>query len=413
MSCEYIFMTGKKNKSKNRPDSQRKKVLYITPTLLYPPAGGNYLRVYNVIKALSGVVDLDILFLGEISGMGGVQAVDHLSKYCGHIYTYETRPKLYKRALRHFFRNIYWCIMVLRTLRKDNYHLLWLGYGNISYELVPLRFLAGLPLVVDTDSVWSRYALRHIPYTPGFINKLRWYWRGYLKRLAEIIGTNLADITTAVSEFDSQYYLKITPFKNRIKILPNIVGTNEAGKEEQTEFVVKNPAICYSGSMAGPANNEAALWLLDRVMPLLWPKYPNLTVYLVGYGPSEELLARRTDRVVVTGKVNNVISYLQKVDVVVVPLHFESGTRYKILEAWASECAIISTTLGAEGLNYIHGKHILIADTPEDFAGAVDKVLHDGELRKTLAHNGYELVKSDYSVEAAEREVSNILDSIW
>ena len=222
----------------------------------------------------------------------------------------------------------------------------------------------------------------------------------------------MATITTAVSEFDSQYYRKITPYKKRIRILSNITDIDSSHKDEPTEYPVENPAICYSGSMAGAANNEAALWLLDRVMPLLWGKHPELKVYLVGYGPSEELLTRQSARVIVTGKVNKVTSYLEKIDVVVVPLHFESGTRYKILEAWASGCAVVSTSLGAEGLNYVHGKHILIADTPEHFAQEVDKVLLHDELRKSLAHNGLELVKSDYSIETSKKEILNILDSI-
>lgn len=406
-------MAKDKGNSKDTLNTTKKKVLYITPTLYYPPIAGNYLRVYNIIKALNGVVDLDILFLGEMSGMGGADAINHFRKYCNRIYTYETRPTLYKRALRHYFKYTYKYIRILHTLRKSNYDILWLGYGNITYALVPLRFLTGLPLVVDTDSIWSRFALRHIPYTTGLRNKLRWYWRGYLKRLAEILGTNMATITTAVSEFDSQYYHKLTPFKNRIKILSNIIDIDSSREEEPTEYPIKNPAICYSGSMAGPTNNEAAMWLLDRVMPLLWEKHPELTTYIVGYGPWEELLARNSAKVIVTGKVKKATSYLEKVDAVVVPLHFESGTRYKILEAWASGCAVISTSLGAEGLNYVHGKHILIADTPEDFANEVDRVLKDEELRKSLAGNGLELVRSDYSLEAARKEISNILDSIW
>ena len=393
-------------------DTPKKKVLYITPTLYYPLVGGQYLRVYNIIKALNGVVDLDILFLGEISGMGGAEALKHFNQYCNHIYTYETRPRFYKRVLRHIFKHTYQYISVLRTLRKDNYQILWLGYGNITYGLVPLRFLTGLPLVVDTDSVWSRYALRHVPYASGLLNKLRLYWLGYLKRVTEVIGTNLATITTAVSEYDTQYYRNLTPFKKRVRLLPNIIDIAPSGEDEPTEYPIKKPAICYSGSMAGPANNEAALWLLDKVMPLLREKHPELTVYLVGSGPSAELLARKSDKIIVTGRVNKVTSYLKEVDAVVVPLHFESGTRYKILEAWASGCAIISTSLGAEGLNYVPGKHILITDSPEDFAAEVNRVLNDKELSKSLADNGFELVTSEYSLEAARKAIMNILGAI-
>lgn len=400
------------NALKGALTKKKKKVLYITPTLYYPPVAGNYLRVYNVIKALNKVVDLDILYLGEPSGMGGNEALNHIKTYCRNIYTYQEYPSLFIKGVRYYFKYIYWYNLILRILKKDHYDVLWLGFGNITYSLVFLRLITGIPLVVDTDAIYSRFALRTAPHVKGFSKKWDWYWRGYPKILAEIIGTNIATITTAVSEFDSKYYLKITPFKKRIKILSNIVDINSFDNSQTTEYPINHPSICYSGSMANPGNDEAAMWLLDNVMPKLWKKHPTLTVYIVGDNPSAELVARKNDRVIITGRVKNVVSYLRQVDAVVVSLHFESGTRYKILEAWASRQAVISTTLGAEGLNYVHGKHILIADNPEDFTEQVDKVLKNKVLKNTLASNGYELVKSDYSTESAIKEIISILESI-
>jgi len=93
-----------------------------------------------------------------------------------------------------------------------------------------------------------------------------------------------------------------------------------------------------------------------------------------------------------------------------VPLKFESGTRFKILEAGACRVPLVSTTLGAEGIPVVHDKDILIADDPVDFAAAIVRILEEPKLGRRLADNCYQLVAANYSVEALVNEAEAILE---
>jgi glycosyltransferase involved in cell wall biosynthesis len=103
------------------------------------------------------------------------------------------------------------------------------------------------------------------------------------------------------------------------------------------------------------------------------------------------------------------LPYLCNTDVALVPLKFESGTRFKILEAGACKVPLVSTTLGAEGIPVIDGEHILIADEPEDFAKAIVRLLDDKELARKLAVNCNDLVNKNFSVESLAAEAKKIL----
>jgi len=115
-------------------------------------------------------------------------------------------------------------------------------------------------------------------------------------------------------------------------------------------------------------------------------------------------------KITVTGKLPSVLSYLSHVDVALVPLKFESGTRFKILEAGACKIPLVSTTLGAEGIPVIDGEHILIADEFETFANAIIKLLNNKEFANRLALNCHNLVNEHFSVDFLAGEAKRILE---
>ena len=115
----------------------------------------------------------------------------------------------------------------------------------------------------------------------------------------------------------------------------------------------------------------------------------------------------------IVGKINSVLPYLQNSDVVLVPLMFESGTRFKILEAGACGIPVVSTTLGAEGLDVIDGRDILIADKPEEFATAVLRLIYDKVYAKQIAFNCKKLVQDQYGIKKLEKEGEFVLNHFF
>jgi len=113
--------------------------------------------------------------------------------------------------------------------------------------------------------------------------------------------------------------------------------------------------------------------------------------------------------ITITGKVPSVKPYLCHANVAIVPLKFESGTRFKILEAGAAGIPVVSTTLGAEGINVTDKKDILIADEPSAFADSIIKVIQDRKLSSEISKNLRELVIEHYSIETLSTEGRSIL----
>ena len=157
---------------------------------------------------------------------------------------------------------------------------------------------------------------------------------------------------------------------------------------------------------------EGAHWFVSEILPLIRQEVPAVSLYLVGKGSDRHLgsvVERGDPRTIVTGRVSSMLPFLSNADVCIVPLRFESGTRFKILEAGACGTPVVSTTLGAEGLPVESGRHLLIADRPEKFAEAVVRVLRDKDLAMLLAGELRSLVESRFGIDRLTAEGAAIL----
>jgi glycosyltransferase involved in cell wall biosynthesis len=157
-----------------------------------------------------------------------------------------------------------------------------------------------------------------------------------------------------------------------------------------------DPTILFQGSLRNPPNADAARFLARDIAPLIAAKLPRARIRLVGEGPGS--LASELDSSIVTvvGPVDEMDVELAIADLVVVPLRFGSGTRIKILEAFAHRIPVVSTALGAEGLGARDGVHLLVADSALDIASCCNRLLSDTSLRETLVDNAENLFLECY-----------------
>src|SRR5947199_3266174 len=158
-------------------------------------------------------------------------------------------------------------------------------------------------------------------------------------------------------------------------------------------------------------NDDGVLYFLRSVLPLIRREIPPLSFTIVGRKPSEKLrtAAAADPGVQVTGTVDDIRPYVEEGSVYVVPLRIGSGTRLKIFEAMAMGKAIVSTTLGAEGLPVSDGGDISIADSPEQFSSKVCQLLRDSEARRRLGSAARQLVEQHYSWSSVAAEFNNVL----
>ncbi len=160
--------------------------------------------------------------------------------------------------------------------------------------------------------------------------------------------------------------------------------------------------IVFSGNLEYHPNIEAVRWFRRAIWPLIEAKCPNLEWRLVGRNPEAiEKVVAGSPKIRIVGPVDDAIAELARAKVCVVPLLSGSGTRFKILEAWAAQRAVVSTRLGAEGLAARNGEHLAIAEYPQQFADVVIRLVRDRGARAGLAAAGRRLYEDRFTWEKA------------
>lgn len=168
------------------------------------------------------------------------------------------------------------------------------------------------------------------------------------------------------------------------------------------------PTVLLAGLLYYPPNSDAATWLVKAVLPRLRELVPDVQVRLVGAPDPAVRALDEVPGVTVTGRVPAMEPELARADVVAVPVRFGSGTRVKILEAFAHRIPVVSTTLGAEGLDAHHGEHLLLADDPQAFADACALVLRDAALADQLVSGAQELYAARHTTDATKSAVEKL-----
>jgi glycosyltransferase involved in cell wall biosynthesis len=207
------------------------------------------------------------------------------------------------------------------------------------------------------------------------------------------------DCLLTPSEADAQRARCISPGSN-ITVYPNAIPLVARPDTPELEMVA------FSGNLAYHPNVSAVRFFHGEIWPLLRDRWPALTWRLIGKNPhAVERLINGDARIEVSGPVDDAIRELAAAKVVVVPLLAGSGTRFKVIEAWAAGRAVVTTSMGAEGLPARHGENLLIADDSRSFADAVSLLLTSSDLRAKLGVTGRALFESEFTWESAWRKV--------
>jgi len=192
-------------------------------------------------------------------------------------------------------------------------------------------------------------------------------------------------------------------------VVPNGVDVDyfSPGSDERD-----SASIVFNGVLDYRPNLDAALFLIDEVLPLVRAEHPDAHVTIVGRGDPAELSRMRGENVEATGEVPDVRPYLQKATVVAVPIRAGSGTRFKVVEGLAVAAPMVSTAVGCEGIGVREGEHLLVADSAEDFAAAIVRLLDDRELGARLGAAGRRFVEDEYSWESAGERLESLYERI-
>ncbi|HEV2731171.1 MAG TPA: glycosyltransferase family 4 protein [Terriglobales bacterium] len=246
------------------------------------------------------------------------------------------------------------------------------------------------------SALWRRMAateshpLRKLSYSLEAARMSR-YERRTLGRFHHII---------AVSEHDRQQLLEMDP-GCEITVVPTGVDTQKFQVAPPSSATP--PRIVFTGSMDWEPNIDAVEYFCGQIWPRILAEFPDAIFQIVGRNPFAKVQRLASKSVQVTGTVPSVMEYLRDATVVVVPLRIGGGTRLKIYEAMAMGKALVSTTIGAEGLDFHEGRDLLLADDASSFAEAVLLLVRDAEVRRKFEQSAVQLAAQfDWSVVAGQ-----------
>ncbi len=218
------------------------------------------------------------------------------------------------------------------------------------------------------------------------------------------------DGVAVTSERDGAILRELEP-STRLAVVPNGADIDHF---RPSDAPPEADNLLFFGAMNYYPNNDGVHYFVNQVFPLIVAKRPSVKLWLVGPAP-DDIKALRGPNIEVTDFVDAVEPYIDRASAVVVPLRIGGGTRLKIVEAMAKAKAVVSTRIGAEGIDVVDGESALLADDPEVFAAHVESVLADADLAKRLGASARKLAVDRYSwpalVSGLERFYEQLLAS--
>lgn len=392
------------------------RVLVIDEWLPWPLESGKKIRTYNLLAGLAKEFDVTLLAYASLPAEsekvealagGGIRVVtvedDRVPKWGLRFYAhvlmncfsgkpfstgYHVRPAFTRRLEE-----------IVRTEKPDLVHCEWTNLAPA------LERVGNVPRVISAHNIesqiWKRFASNSRNPAVKFVAfqqakkierlERRWY--------------PSVDCCTAVSEDDARvmrsYGASVVVVENGVDLDYYDVKTpGENGRKD----------LVFTASFDVFTNRDAVHFFIRDVLPIIRQDEPGAHFWIVGKAPPESIrrYAESDSNVHVTGSVPDVRKYIGEAAVSVVPLRIGGGSRLKILEAMAMKKPVVSTSIGAEGIEATNGLNILIGDTPDELAASVLLLLGDAKLRASLGEAAFELARSRYDWKALVRKQGEV-----
>jgi len=298
---------------------------------------------------------------------------------------------------------------VLRAKRFDIVNLEFTFLGHCDLRQAPAG--AKIPaLVVDSHNIDYDLA-RQYTRTGGSLLRRLYAEANWRKLRREELGTySRADGVYLCSVADQQRLLDDIPAA-RTMVIPNAADV-DFYKPRPTDPQPDGRTIVFFGLMSYMPNIDGATYFIQEIWPRIADANPDARCKIIGGSPSPQLLALAGPRIEFTGFVPDLRPHIAEAAAVIVPLRLGGGTRLKIVEAMAMGKAMVSTTLGAEGIDAVPGRDILIEDQPDAFADAVIRLLAEPELATRIGNSARQLSEARYAWSAAAKALEGFYRDI-
>jgi glycosyltransferase involved in cell wall biosynthesis len=257
------------------------------------------------------------------------------------------------------------------------------------------RRLTGTPTLLFEHNIESAIPRRHFETSRNRLARFFWWlqWRRMERYERETCRKFSATVT--VSETDKTYLEELAGI-GKVFAIPTGVDTRFFVPREEP---VKNNSLVFTGSMDWLPNEDAIKFFAREILGAVKRVIPTVQLTVVGRNPSQSLIKEieAYPEITITGRVEDVRPFISSHALYIIPLRIGGGTRIKAYEAMAMGKAVVSTSVGVEGLPLKDGEHVVLAEGAESFAQAIVKLLHQDEFREALAFRGMDFVRRNFS----------------
>jgi polysaccharide biosynthesis protein PslH len=392
------------------------KVLMVSPHLP-SPTSGNRSRSYYLLKMLARQHTVSLLTWEDGVVVEAPQDMPPLESFTQSIEAIHNSSASGSKRVRQLAN-------VIRGKSKfidehgvqDMQNTLDLLYARDRYDAIVFEsaLTSGYRLPRHVRVVLDQHNIEYEFFQRASQSELDWLRKWYYRREYQIVKSVEIKLcrdahAIAVTSERERLLLKSMVPEGIIEVVPNGVDIDyfngsDPGQEAENRIV-------FTGSMEYYPNIKAALFFARKCWPLIRKHIPDASWQIVGKNPLPDVQKlAKLPGITVTGTVVDVRPYFAQAKLAIVPLQVGGGTRLKILEAMAMRKAVISTSLGCEGLAIVPGMHLIVEDEPEAFAQAVIELLNSPEKRLSLGTAGRELVEAEYSWERCGDQLLHMLE---
>ncbi len=373
------------------------KILIVATETLLPANSGVRQRMLHLARQLAAEGQVEVVALGE-------PETDAREPFAlRHVGAHRPPLRALSRGVRRTYMEAKLGANSLALSARPN------EWSSVQAEFPYTVFAAkrvDAPLVMDAHNVESDVLRSVAEDEDRLVHRRRWRWEAAKTERLERKAVSIADAVCASSDDDAATLEAYGA--RRLVIVPNGVDTRAV----EHRLPPRGRKLLYVGHFGYRPNLRAAEELVTRIFPSVRARIPDTTVQLVGRKASESLRHLTGPSIHIASDVEDVVSFLHKGDVFVVPLRSGGGTRLKVLEAMAAGIPVVSTRFGVAGLAVRDGEHALLADTPAELAAAASRLIEDHALAESLSRAARELVEQRYDWRQVARPLVDLHASL-
>ncbi|MFH1755242.1 MAG: glycosyltransferase [Candidatus Latescibacterota bacterium] len=385
---------------------KRQTVLLIKPVLPYPPDQGTKVLSFSLIQALEPHYNVTVL--ARILDRSEQTAAAELERSCERVITVlaPNRRSVFHRIfyrclyyvksnlLRRSKKMLYDCpgafLQKARELAREDFDLVIIEYWQLQHMAAYFPDDRVILLTHDVDMLVNRQSAL---VERNLLKKIQRMRAWLLEQKEEIRAYQTFDKILTLTERDRDAVGKISGNRARVEVLPFGVA---AGYDNERSLQRNGREVLFMGAMSASFNRDA----LDFFVRRIYPHIDDLAITIVGGAlPKELAYFERAANVEVVGRVKDVRPYLARATCMIVPLRFGGGLRIRILEAMSAGIPIVCSSVAIAGMPFVPEEDYLLAETPEEYAAQIERLVEDPELARRLSDNAEEKVRENYNVD--------------